>query len=41
MAVTTMPVKMHLKLLEVILAMKIRIRFPAIFCKPPLIRDMP
>ena len=41
MAVTTIPVMMHLKLLDVILAMKLRILFPAIFCKPPLIRDMP
>ena len=41
MAVTTMPVRMHLKWLEVILAMKIRMRFPAIFCNPPLIRDIP
>ena len=40
-AVTTMPVRMHLKLLDVILAMKTRIRFPAIFCRPPLIRDIP
>ena len=40
-AVTTIPVRMHLKLLDVILAMKVRIRFPAIFCRPPLIRDMP
>ena len=41
MAVTTMPVRMHLKVLDVILAMKTRNRFPAIFCRPPLIRDMP
>ena len=41
MAVTTIPVRIHLKLLEVILAMNTRMRFPAIFCKPPLIRDMP
>ena len=41
MAVTTMPVRMHLKVLDVILAMKTRRRFPAIFCRPPLIRDMP
>ena len=40
-AVTMIPVRMHLKLLDVILAMKIRIRFQAIFCRPPLIRDMP
>ena len=41
MAVTTIPVRMHLKLLEVILAMNTRMRFPAIFCNPPLIKDIP
>ena len=40
-AVTATPVRMHLKVLEVILAMKVRIRFPAIFCRPPLISDIP
>ena len=41
MAVTTIPVRMQVKWLEVILAMMARSRFPAIFCRPPLIRDMP
>ncbi len=40
-AVTTIPVRMHLKVLEVILAIKVRILLPAIFWRPPLIRDIP
>ena len=40
-AVTTMPVKTHLTRVEVIDAMKARNFSPAIFCKPPLIKDMP
>ena len=40
-AVTVIPVRMHLKVLEVILAMKVRRRSPAIFWRPPLISDIP
>ena len=40
-AVTTIPVRMHLKVLEVILAMKERSLSPAIFWRPPLISDIP
>jgi hypothetical protein len=36
-----MPVKTHLIRVEVIDAMKARNFSPAIFCKPPLIKDMP
>ena len=40
-AVTTIPVRMHLKVLEVILAMNVRNLSPAIFWRPPLISDIP
>ena len=40
-AVTTIPVSTHLIRLEVIDAMNERSFSPAIFCKPPLISDMP
>ncbi len=40
-AVMVIPVRMHLKVLEVILPMKVRNLSPAIFWRPPLIRDIP
>ena len=40
-AVTMIPVNTHLKRLDVIDAMKARSFSPAIFCRPPLIRDIP
>ena len=40
-AVTNNPVITLLKAVEVIEAMKERSLSPAIFCRPPLIRDIP
>ena len=40
-AVTVIPVRMHLKVFEVIFDMKDLILSPAIFWRPPLIRDIP